>query len=118
MTDTSRPNCGALGMHLWRSIVGLSGVMLLFRAIGALPLATAITLNYTSPLFLALIGIVVVKEKPRPSLLLAVILGFAAWRSRSVTTSVFLQRERLWRCFATNLTLLSPTQLHSILSYL
>ena len=36
------------GMHLGRSIVGVGAMALWFYAIGQLPLATAITLNYMS----------------------------------------------------------------------
>jgi drug/metabolite transporter (DMT)-like permease len=57
------------GMHLVRSIVGAVSLIGYFHAIAELPLATAQTLNYTSPLFLA-IGTVVV-------LVAAIVLGFA-----------------------------------------
>ena len=36
------------GMHLWRSVVGVISVLAWFYAIGLLPLATAMTLNYMS----------------------------------------------------------------------
>jgi len=42
-----------LGKHMSRSLVGFASLVLFFYAIAHLPLATAITLNYTSPLFLA-----------------------------------------------------------------
>jgi S-adenosylmethionine uptake transporter len=42
------------GMHLWRSIVGVSALCLWFYAIGGLPLATAMTLNYMSPIWMAM----------------------------------------------------------------
>ena len=41
--------------HLWRGVTGSVSLVLYFYAISVLPLATAVTLNYTSPLFLALI---------------------------------------------------------------
>ena len=41
-------------MHLWRSVVGVSALMLWFYAIGKLPLATAVTLNYMSSVWMAL----------------------------------------------------------------
>ncbi|MGE5161713.1 MAG: DMT family transporter [Betaproteobacteria bacterium] len=43
------------GLHLSRGIVGTAAVFLWFYATTVLPLGTALTLNYTSPLFLALI---------------------------------------------------------------
>jgi len=42
-------------MHLWRGVVGTAAVFLWFYATTVLPLGTALTLNYTSPLFLALL---------------------------------------------------------------
>ncbi|UUX94091.1 DMT family transporter [Aquabacterium sp. J223] len=41
-------------MHAWRSVVGVSSLMLWFFAIGGLPLATAMTLNYMSSVWMAL----------------------------------------------------------------
>ena len=42
------------GMHLWRSITGTTALCLWFVAIGGLPLATAMTLNYMSSVWIAL----------------------------------------------------------------
>jgi S-adenosylmethionine uptake transporter len=39
--------------HLWRSAVGVTSLWLWFYAIGALPLATAVTLNYMAPIWIA-----------------------------------------------------------------
>lgn len=63
-------------MHLWRGLSGFFALMLFFYAISALPLATAITLNYTSPLFLALFTVAILKEKPGWLLMLATVVGF------------------------------------------
>ncbi len=41
-------------MHAWRSLVGVTALCLWFVAIGQLPLATAMTLNYTSSVWMAL----------------------------------------------------------------
>jgi drug/metabolite transporter (DMT)-like permease len=64
-------------VHVFRSLAGLSGMMLLFHVIGVLPLSTATTLNYTSPLFLVVLSAIVLKERPRPWLVVAVVIGFA-----------------------------------------
>lgn len=64
-------------MHLWRSLSGFTALLLYFYAISALPLATAVTLNYTSPLFLALLTTLLLKERAHWPLVLAIILGFA-----------------------------------------
>jgi S-adenosylmethionine uptake transporter len=42
------------GMHLWRAVVGAASLCLWFYAIGRLPLATAMTLNYMSSVWMAL----------------------------------------------------------------
>lgn len=62
--------------HLSRSIVGFVSLMLFFYAITALPLATAITLNYTSPLFLALFLTALLHEPIKPWLIFALLIGF------------------------------------------
>jgi len=53
---------------------GITGAV--FYAIAHLPLATAITLNYTSALFLAALTPLLLHEKPKPILLGAIALGF------------------------------------------
>lgn len=63
-------------IHVWRSLAGFAGMMLLFYTIGVLPLATATILNYTSPLFLIVLSALVLKERLKPGLVLAVVLGF------------------------------------------
>ena len=42
------------GAHFWRSLCGVSALSLWFYAIGQLPLATAVTLNYTASVWMAL----------------------------------------------------------------
>jgi drug/metabolite transporter (DMT)-like permease len=41
------------GAHLWRAAVGVVSLWLWFYAIGKLPLATAVTLNYMAPIWMA-----------------------------------------------------------------
>lgn len=65
-----------VGKHLTRGLVGFAALVLFFYAIAHLPLATAITLNYTSPLFLALLMPFLLHEKPKKILLLALVIGF------------------------------------------
>jgi len=65
-----------LGKHMTRALVGFAALVLFFYAIAYLPLATAITLNYTSPLFLAVLMPFFLHEKPRKILLLALVIGF------------------------------------------
>ena len=65
-----------LGMHLVRSIVGVISLIAYFYSITQLPLATAQTLNYTSPLFLAIATTVVLRESFSRWLVFAIALGF------------------------------------------
>jgi drug/metabolite transporter (DMT)-like permease len=59
-----------------RAIVGFVSLILFFYAIAHLPLATAITLNYTSPLFLAVFTPFLLHEKPKKTLFLTLAIGF------------------------------------------
>lgn len=63
--------------HCWRGFSGLGSVLMLFYCITQLPLATAVTLNYTSPLFLALLTTIIMKDHFHWLLAVAVVLGFA-----------------------------------------
>ena len=69
------------GMHFWRSASGVAALSLWFYSIGGLPLATAITLNYMSSVWMALflIGGAVLFGAARVEGLLvaAVLAGFA-----------------------------------------
>lgn len=63
--------------HLWRSLSGTVALLLFFYCITVLPLATAVTLNYTSPLFLALLLTALLKERLHLPMTLAIVCGFA-----------------------------------------
>ena len=68
-----------VGSHLLRSFYGTAAITAWFYAIGKLPLGTALTLNYTSSIFMTLIVIVVAVMKRLPidrRMVAAVILGF------------------------------------------
>ncbi len=62
--------------HLWRGLSGTVAMMLFFYCIGILPLATAITLNYTSSLFLSALTVLVLKEKFHLPMSIALVIGF------------------------------------------
>lgn len=64
------------GKQMSRGILGFTSLLLFFYAIAALPLATAVTLNYTSPLFMAMLTPFFLHERPRKLLIGAIILGF------------------------------------------
>ena len=65
-----------LGKQVSRALVGFVSLVLFFYAIAHLPLATAITLNYTSPLFLAILTPFLLHEPPKKTLMLTLIMGF------------------------------------------
>ena len=71
-------------MHVWRSVVGVTALSSWFYSIGQLPLATSMTLNYMSSVWIAaflLGGAVIVQNRQTPirsqgPLFVAVISGF------------------------------------------
>lgn len=65
-----------MGKQMSRAIVGFLSLVCFFVALAHLPLATAITLNYTSPLFVAALLPFTLHEKPAKLLYLAILLGF------------------------------------------
>lgn len=65
------------GKQLTRALLGFIALLMFFYALGTLPLATAMTLNYTSPLFMALFATLLLHHaRPRKLLILAMTLGF------------------------------------------
>lgn len=62
--------------HLSRSVAGVVSMLLFFACLAHAPLATAVTLNYTSPLFLALITGLMLRERIAPSSMAAIVIGF------------------------------------------
>jgi S-adenosylmethionine uptake transporter len=66
-----------LGMHVHRGVAGFASLFMFFYALTALPVATAMTLNYASPVFLAMLLAVLARERPDAKLAGTVLLGFA-----------------------------------------
>ena len=70
--------------HFWRSISGVTALCLWFYAIGNLPLATAMTLNYMSSVWMALFlvgGAIMLGGQRVDGRLIATILAASpAWR--------------------------------------
>ena len=88
------------GMHAWRSLVGVLSLGAWFYAIGELPLATAMTLNYMSSVWIAafLVGGALIAWNPRKgvspplrqgALVLTVLAGFEAFRARGWARAAF-----------------------------
>ena len=63
--------------QITRGLVGFSALFAYFYAITLLPLATAVTLNYTSPMFLAGLSAWLLKETLGPRVVMSLGLGFA-----------------------------------------
>jgi S-adenosylmethionine uptake transporter len=85
------------GMHFWRSVSGVAALMLWFYAIGQLPLATAMTLNYMSSVWMALflIGGAVMLGAARvdPRLVATVLIGFLGV---ALILRPTLEQDQLW----------------------
>ena len=62
--------------HLWRGLSGSVAIALFFYCITVLPLATAVTLNYTAPLSLTLLTMLVFKDRFHLPLTIAIGVGF------------------------------------------
>ena len=88
-------------MHLWRSVTGTTSLCLWFYAIGGLPLATAMTLNYMSSVWIALflIGGSVLLAPERGGggldtrLVAAVLAGFAGV---ALVLRPTIEQQQLW----------------------
>lgn len=65
-----------LGMHVHRGVAGFVSLFMFFYALTELPVATAMTLNYSSPLFLAILLAALARERPDAKLVGTVLLGF------------------------------------------
>jgi S-adenosylmethionine uptake transporter len=65
-----------LKVHLIRGCTGYVALLLTFYAMAHLPLATAVTLSQTSPMFLALLSVLWLKERFSGRMAAALALGF------------------------------------------
>lgn len=65
-----------LKVHAVRGCAGYVALLFTFYAMAHLPLATAITLNYTSPMFLALLSVLWLKERFSSRMAVSLALGF------------------------------------------
>ncbi len=62
---------------LLRCVVGLTAMILYFTALGRIPIGQAVTLQYTAPLFVALLSGRVIRERVEPVVVLLVVTAFA-----------------------------------------
>ena len=63
-------------IHCWRGVSGLVSLLLFFYCLTRLPLAAAISLNYTWPLFVALFSTLILKEQIHWTLIGSILIGF------------------------------------------
>ncbi len=65
-----RQNVSVLGTHhgllIGRGITGAMALILFFITLQNIPLATAVTIQYLSPIFTTILGVFIVKEKVKP----------------------------------------------------
>ncbi|RZI94102.1 MAG: EamA family transporter, partial [Rubrivivax sp.] len=85
------------GMHLWRSISGVTSLCLWFYAISHLPLATAMTLNYMSSVWMGLFllggAVLMGAQKLDWRLMASVLLGFVGV---ALILRPTLDQQQLW----------------------
>jgi len=88
-------------MHFWRGASGVAALLLWFYALGGLPLATAMTLNYTSSVWMALflLGGAALLGAARVDgrLVAAILTGFAGV---ALVLRPALEQQQLWHGLA------------------
>lgn len=93
---TQRPS-----MHFWRSATGTTALVLWFYAIGGLPLATAMTLNYMSSVWIAMFllggAVMLGSDKVDARLVAAVLVGFGGV---ALVLRPTLEQQQLWHGLA------------------
>jgi S-adenosylmethionine uptake transporter len=84
-------------MHAWRSAIGVSALLLWFHSLGGLPLATAVTLNYMSSVWMAMFviagGVVFGRARIEGGLVGAVLVGFAGV---AMVLRPTIDQQQLW----------------------
>ena len=84
-------------MHFWRSLTGVCALSLWFYAIGHMPLATAMTLNYMSSVWMALFliggAVALGGSKVDARLVCTVLVGFAGV---ACVLRPAIERDQLW----------------------
>lgn len=65
------------GLHLVRSLFGLAAMYCFFYALSVLPLASAVLLNFTAPLFIPFVAMFWLGERASVRVRAAIVIGFA-----------------------------------------
>lgn len=72
---TPMPKPGQMRLHLLRSALLLLTLLLYFRSLTMLELAQAVAMGYTAPIFISLLAMIWLREKPPPLIWVALALG-------------------------------------------
>lgn len=95
------PRSPVPAMHFWRGLSGVVSLCLWFTAIGGLPLATAMTLNYTSSVWMALFllggAALLGRSRLDGRLLACVAVGFAGV---ALVLRPTIEQQQLWHGLA------------------
>jgi drug/metabolite transporter (DMT)-like permease len=65
------------GLHLWRNVFHMGGQASWVFALGALPLATVFAIEFTSPIFTAVLAVLMLGERMNRGRVVMLVLGFA-----------------------------------------
>ncbi len=87
-----------LAGHMKRSLAGTAALLLSFYGLSRLPLSTSVTLNYTSVVFIALLSIFWLKEKPSLKTWAALLTGLGGI---CLMLQPAFQADRLWETLIT-----------------
>jgi drug/metabolite transporter (DMT)-like permease len=67
---------GRLSLHLLRAVLGFGSMLCWFWVVSVMPLAEAVALNFTAPLFATLFAMLILKEQVGPRRWAALVIGF------------------------------------------
>ena len=68
---------GRFSLHLLRATLGFASMLCWFWTVSVMPLAEAVALNFTAPLFATLFAVLILKEQVGPRRWAALLFGFA-----------------------------------------
>jgi S-adenosylmethionine uptake transporter len=71
------PSRETVTANMLRSVAGVITAVTFFYALGQLPLAETLVLSFLSPMFIALFGLLMLKEKVDTRIIVAIVVGFA-----------------------------------------
>jgi S-adenosylmethionine uptake transporter len=71
------PSRETVTANMLRSVAGVITAVTFFYALGQLPLAETLVLSFLSPMFIALFGLLMLKEKVDARIIVAIVVGFA-----------------------------------------